>query len=188
MPVEMEPFLTQTTQTLTLRTKTQLPVDDKSRSLVSIPQQKRRSDRTFFRQFLRFSLVGGLNTAVDLFILNSLLWFWPTHDTWLLLCFNTIAYTIGAINSFVWNKYWTFRRYEPITFKEVWRFALTTLFGIACNDSILWVVGNTLHPAMLSATLWANLSKLCAIGGTVLISYLGMRLWVFVHRSQEVQK
>ena len=41
-------------------------------------------------------------------------------------------------------------------------------------------MGTLLHPVFVSAVLWANASKLVAIGGTVLISYLGMRLWVFV--------
>lgn len=175
------------TQTLALRTQTPTPIDNERRISISAPEQQQRRGRYFFQQLLRFSLVGGLNTAIDLLILNGLLWFWPTHITLLLMGFNTIAYTVGAINSFLCNKYWTFRRHEPITFREVSRFALTTLFGIACNDAILWIVGTILHPTLLSATLWANLSKLCAIGGTVLISYLGMRLWVFVHTPPEAQ-
>jgi putative flippase GtrA len=140
---------------------------------------------TSLAQFARFGLVGGLNTLIDLVILNGLLWLVPTRSTGLLLIFNSIAYSVGAINSFLLNKYWTFRvtgRAQP---KEVGRFALTTLAGMACNTLILWVMSSLLHPVLLSAVLWANASKLVAIGGTVLISYLGMRLWVFVHPVQE---
>jgi Glycosyl transferase family 2 len=46
---------------------------------------------------------------------------------------------------------------------------------------------NILHPAYLNPTLWTNVSKVAAIGGTLLVSYLGMRLWVFVQSSHEKQ-
>jgi hypothetical protein len=35
--------------------------------------------------------------------------------------------------------------------------------------------------------VWANASKVVAIAGTALISYLGMRLWVFVSNAQKEQ-
>ncbi len=149
------------------------------------PASRQRKLGASLAQFARFGLVGGLNTLIDLLILNGLLWLVPTRSTGLLLIFNSIAYSVGAINSFLLNKYWTFRvagRAQP---QEVGRFALTTLAGIACNTLILWVMSSLLHPVLLSAVLWANASKLVAIGGTVLISYLGMRLWVFVHPIQE---
>ena len=37
---------------------------------------------------------------------------------------------------------------------------------------------------LLNPTLWANGLKLFAIVGTALISYLGMRLWVFMRKGQ----
>ncbi|HKF39300.1 MAG TPA: glycosyltransferase family 2 protein, partial [Ktedonobacteraceae bacterium] len=43
------------------------------------------------------------------------------------------------------------------------------------------------HPFLVNATVWANASKVVAIGGTALISYLGMRLWVFASNAQKGQ-
>jgi putative flippase GtrA len=136
------------------------------------------------KQMLRFALVGSLNTVIDLAVLNCLLWVWPTHHNSVLLLDNSIAFSIGAINSFLLNKYWTFQRTGYPGTQEITRFALTTLAALALNDSILWVISGLLHPVFLSAPLWANVSKLGAIAGTVLLSYLGMRLWVFVHASK----
>ena len=59
-------------------------------------------------QVLRFGLVGGLNTIVDLLILNMLLLLFPSDSTRMILIFSAIAYSIGAVNSFLLNKYWTF--------------------------------------------------------------------------------
>jgi putative flippase GtrA len=53
-------------------------------------------------------LVGGLNTLVDLLILNGLLWLFPTTSSLTLLVYSSLAYSLGAVNSFLLNKYWTF--------------------------------------------------------------------------------
>jgi putative flippase GtrA len=133
-----------------------------------------------FRQLLRFGVVGCLNTVIDLLALNALFWLFPTRNIGLLLVENSLAYSVGAVNSFLLNKYWTFRFAGRARQREVGRFALTTLAGVACNNLLLWLMGTLLHPVFVSAVLWANAAKLVAIGGSVLISYLGMRLWVFV--------
>src|SRR5260370_15852643 len=59
-------------------------------------------------QFIRFCIVGGLNTFVDVLIFNLLVWGLPTHDSGLLVVYNSLSYLIGAVNSFCWNKLWTF--------------------------------------------------------------------------------
>jgi len=136
-------------------------------------------------QFIRFSIVGGLNTSLDLLILNALLWLFPTTSTILILLFNSLAYSLGAVNSFLFNKYWTFAHQQRIKWSEVRRFAVTTLLGIGCNDTLIWSANNLFHPLISNRSLWMNASKIVAIAGTVFVSYLGMRLWVFANRSQQ---
>jgi hypothetical protein len=50
------------------------------------------------------------------------------------------------------------------------------------------LMGSLLQAAQLNVTLWTNGSKVAAIGGTMLGSYLGLRLWVFVLSSYEKQE
>ncbi len=140
-----------------------------------------------FKQVVRFALTGGLNTLVDLLILNGLLWLFPTGSSGMLLAYNSLAYSTGAINSFLLNKYWTFGQKRRTTRAELARFALITLCSIAWSGLILWLASRALHPFLFNTTVWANVSKLVAIGGTALISYLGMRLWVFVSKQSEKQ-
>lgn len=137
------------------------------------------------RQVLRFGLVGGLNTLVDLLILSGLLWLFPTTSSLMLLAYNSLAYSLGAVNSFLLNKYWTFGQKQRTTRRELARFTLTTLCGIGWSTSIIWLASNALHPFLVNPTVWANASKVIAIGGTALISYQGMRLWVFVSQAQK---
>jgi len=139
-------------------------------------------------QFVRFGMVGILNTLIDVLALNILLWQFPTHNANLLLIYNSLAYTLGALNSFCLNKYWTFKRKRSTTGGEVVRFAIINVIGIACNDITIWVVARILHPLISSNILWANISKLSAISVTLLVSYFGMRLWVFANAPQKRQK
>src|SRR6266567_4673056 len=138
-------------------------------------------------QVLRFGLVGGLNTIVDLLILNMLLLLIPTSSTRMILIYSAIAYSLGAVNSFLLNKYWTFGYRQRTTWREVVRFIVTTLCGIGWSSIILWLASNALHPLLINATIWANASKVIAISGTALISYLGMSLWVFVNKARKEQ-
>jgi putative flippase GtrA len=140
------------------------------------------------RQVLRFGLVGGLNTLVDLMILNGLLLLFPTTSTLMLLAYNSLAYSLGGVNSFLSNKYWTFGYRQRTTCRELMRFTLTTLCGIGWSNSILWLASAVLHPFLVNPTVWANASKELAIAGTALISYAGMRLWVFVSKAQKEQE
>jgi putative flippase GtrA len=136
-------------------------------------------------QVLRFGMVGGLNTIVDLLILNMLLLLFPTNSTRMILIFGAIAYSIGAVNSFLLNKYWTFGYRQRTSWREVARFVVTTLLGIGWSSIILWFASNALHPLLINPTIWANVSKVIAIFGTVTINYLGMSLWVFVSKASK---
>nr|BBH93034.1 hypothetical protein KTA_12330 [Thermogemmatispora argillosa] len=146
-------------------------------------QRRRRSWN--IGQLLRFAITGGLNTLIDILVLNALVWLLDVKSTPLLLACNIAAYCAGAINSFILNKYWTFGTREPINGGELVRFALITLSGSLWSSAILWLAGLALEHVLINPTLWTNAAKIIAIGGTALISYLGLRLWVFVQRRPD---
>lgn len=132
-----------------------------------------------FLQLLRFFIVGGLNTFVDLLVFNLLVWGLPTQDSGLLIVYNSLAYLIGAVNSFCWNKLWTFKQRSSATNDQVLRFALVTSLGIICNDAFLWLATTILTSLSLTGFLWINVAKVSAIAGSVAVSYVGMRFSVF---------
>ena len=55
-------------------------------------------------QLLRFCIVGGLNTLIDLIVFNMFVQIFPTQNIHHLILYNSIAYFVGAFNSFCWNK------------------------------------------------------------------------------------
>ena len=139
-------------------------------------------------QFLRFCLVGGVNTLIDLLMLNLLLWRFPTHNVQVLVVYNSVAYTSGAVSSFFLNKYWTFRRRQRPTRREVVRFALSLCFEILYSNGLVWLAGKALQPVITNPTLWGNVSKLLAVACGTVISFACMRFWTFASVSRDRPK
>jgi putative flippase GtrA len=146
--------------------------------------------KSTFWQFLRYCLVGGANTIIDLLVLNVLLWRIPTHNAQTLVLYNSFAYTCGALSSFFLNKYWTFRRRQRATLREVVRFALSLLLEVIYSGALIWLAGKALQPFIGNPTLWGNASKLIAVVIGTVISYSFMRFWIFAggpHNPQDRQ-
>lgn len=141
--------------------------------------------RTSLWQVMRFGIVGGLNTAIDLLVFNVIIFCFPTQMPALLVTYNAFAYATGALNSYILNKFWTFKHTQAIKSKEVGRFVLINAFGILCNSILVGLISISVSHSLLSNTLiWANTAKVLAILGTSTLSYLGMRLWVFADKFQ----
>ncbi len=130
-------------------------------------------------QVVRFGIVGSLNTLIDVLALNLLLLYAPTHNAALLVIYNSIAYTLGTGNSYFLNRYWTFRSQQKATGSEILRFVLLSVAGIFCNDSLIWLTAGITHSLITNSWVWANTAKATAVVGTAVLSYFGMRLWVF---------
>lgn len=139
-------------------------------------------------QFLRYCLVGGANTLVDLLVLNALLWCFPTNNVLVLVAYNSVAYSSGAVTSFFLNKYWTFGRKQRTTGREVVRFAFILVLEILFSNGLVWLAGKALQPVIANPALWGNASKLLAVAGGAVLSYAFMRFWIFAGRSQKRSK
>ena len=135
-------------------------------------------------QFLRYCLVGGVNTIIDVSVLNALLWRFPTHNVHLLVVENSVAYASGAVSSFFLNKYWTFRRKQRPTRREGGRFLISVALEIVSSNGLLWLAGMALSPFIANVTVWGNASKLLAVAANAVFSYLLMRFWIFAGGPQ----
>ena len=113
-------------------------------------------------QAVKFGAVGILNTAIDLglyFVLTRWLGLGG-----LPVVAKSISYTAGILNSFLWNKFWTFQS-RAGTMKTLLPFILTALVGLGINAGTLQVCLKTLH-----------LPELVALGAATLITLF----WNFV--------
>ncbi len=152
------------------------------------PIHKAQGWRSTFIQFLRYCVVGGLNTVIDIGMLNILLWRFPTHTVQVLVVYSAVAYSCGAISSFFLNKYWTFRRTQRATIRELVRFAISIVLEILYSSALVWLAGQALQPLIANPTVWGNASKLVAVGCGAVLSYLLMRFWTFANGPQPQHK
>ena len=118
-------------------------------------------------EFLRFGLVGIVNTAVD-FVVFVLLYRGTGLDP--LLC-NVVAFLVAVTNSYLLNHHWTFRGSgSTLSFVAYVRFAALNAGGL--------VIG-TLAILLLGRFMPLELAKLIAAGLTLIWNYTCSKLFVF---------
>ena len=147
-----------------------------------------RARRSTFWQFLRYCLVGGANTLLDLLVLNVLLWGFPTKNVLILVVYNSVAYSGGAVTSFFLNKYWTFGHKRRTTRRQVVRFSIILALEILYSNGLVWLAGKVLQPLITNPTLWGNISKLLAVVVGAVLFYAFMRFWIFAKGSHDQDK
>ena len=122
--------------------------------------------------FVRFCMVGVLNTTVDLsvyYVLTRELW--TFHDS-----FSTaklISYLAATVCSFTINKYWTFKKNGRVKFAELFRFYSTIGLGIFINVGLQYYLAAILGMDDLLAAVFAG--GVTAIGSFVLAKWFVFR-------------
>ena len=129
--------------------------------------------------FFKFFCVGVLNTALDLMVLNILIYFFGTgvHGE-LFVVFKSISFLAAVANSYILNKWWVFRHDTPTNVKEPLLFLIISAVGFWINVSISFAVF-TLFVQQASPQLAANIG---ALMGTFVVlgwNFLGYRFLVF---------
>ncbi|MGG6431558.1 GtrA family protein [Anoxybacillus sp. D401a] len=114
--------------------------------------------------FIRFIVVGISNTVVDwllFFFFVSL----SVPQVWA----QTFAYSAGVINSYMWNRIWTFRVKGPIM-KQFVRFLMLNFCSLMVTIIVLYGCNQ-----MFSVFF----SKFMATISGIVINWIGSRMWVF---------
>ncbi len=134
-----------------------------------------------FFEFSKFAVVGVLNSGVDFGVLNLLMLVTGLASGAAFLAFKSASVTLGVINSYLWNKYWTFDSSKsPGGRRELTAFIAVTLVAVGLNvvgaDLIVNVVG---APRGISAKVWANIGAISGAGLTLFANFFGYRFFVF---------
>ena len=118
-------------------------------------------------RFIKFGMVGVLNTLVNwiiFFILNLFGMYY--------ILANIIAYTLGTINSYLWNTLWVFKYREKASADTTIKFIILNLVGLGLNTGILYILVDLY-----------NLNKFIGLVITtiivMIINYVVNKLWVF---------
>lgn len=132
--------------------------------------------RPFVFQFGKFFVVGGLNTFLDLGILNFLILITNITEGYLFSVFKAVSFIITVINSYLWNKLWTFNKREG---SFVLFFMVVTgsfLINVGVASFLVNVVG---APEGISPKVWDNIAALSSVVFVLTWNFLGMKFFVF---------
>lgn len=138
-------------------------------------------------QFVRFGLIGGLNTGVDLVILNILMFIFSVYEGAGYSIIKATSFCFAATLSYFLNKHWAFKdtskSKRAIQFSQ---FFAVSVVGAIINVSIATLIVTFIKPLFgaeliipLSDQLWGTIG---ALGGTaigLIWNFLGYKLLVF---------
>lgn len=124
-------------------------------------------------QFLKFSVVGAMNTAIDFAVYATLLRWTHLHY----LNANIFAFIAGATNSYLWNRWWTFSHDDQRWHRQATKFLIVLVSGFMINEALLYLL-----------VAHAHIPKLLA-KAPVIIIVLGWnfglsRVWAFRGRKE----
>lgn len=131
-------------------------------------------------QAAKFFLVGTLNTFIDLGVLNILILITATAAGLFYSIFKTISFVGATINSYFWNKFWTFEKKGTSPPKEFLKFVALAAIGLLINVSVASFVVNIIGPQFgMTANLWATLGAIVAAFFAFVWNFLASKFLVF---------
>lgn len=132
-------------------------------------------------QLARFILVGGLNFLIDMGVLNFLIFATGISTGIIQSSFKASSFLIAVINSYVWNKYWIFKRdaTENI-YREFFQFLIISVIGFSINIGIDYIFVNMVSPfGGMALKTWAQFSAMVASALAMIWNFMGYKFIVF---------
>lgn len=119
--------------------------------------------KSFF-QFIRFGIVGVLNTLIDFGVLNFLSFIFNIAMGLPVIVFKTAAVGTAMTNSYFFNKHWVFKSKEGSgRLQESALFVVFTVFGMSLNAAIVYYFSTYLNPIFgITEIIWLNIGNVLA--------------------------
>lgn len=123
--------------------------------------------RNILHQFIKYSIVGVSNALIGFGTMFLLFNFFKVNY----LVANTAGYILGLINSFIWNKKWTFQSGNHYS-KEIVRFILVFIMSYVSNLVFLIILVEILNVNQ-------NISFVLSSVIYIAVGFTANRLWTF---------
>ena len=134
-----------------------------------------------FRELMSFAIVGVLNTAIDLAVLNSLIAVSRRGRSGLVYSlFKAVSFLAALVNSYFMNRAWTF----PATFlrtrtKQLGRFFLVSVSGLLINVATASSVASLIQPIPGLEKYWPSVAGLVGALCGLAFNFAGYKYLVF---------
>ncbi|WP_297990702.1 GtrA family protein [Anoxybacillus sp.] len=116
--------------------------------------------------FIRFAVVGIGNTIVDFGVFFLLISMGVSY-MFAQLC----SYSAGVMNSYVWNRKWTFRVLEKASVQQFFQFVIVNIISLSATVMLLKLLQLT------AISLFVSKAIATIVG--MAINFIGNRFWVF---------
>ena len=127
------------------------------------------------RQFVKFAVVGGIGTIVNLVVLKASLFLWgrlvgdPTLTVELMA--SGLAFAVAVVNNYLLNRWWTFRSTGSFA-GEFLKFLTVSIAGLGLNELAFWVFRGQIGIGVL-------ISQCLAILCVLPFNFIANKLWSF---------
>lgn len=120
------------------------------------------------RQFIKFGLVG-----LSSFIIDAGVYFVATRYLGVFYVFaKSISFLVAVINSYIWNRRWTFRSENAQKAQEFVKFLVVAGIGFGLNVSIMFIAVSKMHLLDLYGLILATII-------VTIWNFTINKLWVF---------
>ncbi|MEK7631099.1 MAG: GtrA family protein [Patescibacteria group bacterium] len=135
----------------------------------------------FLKQLGRFGIVGLMNVCVDIGIATTLRRAYEIDPKSAeMLPILVVASAIAIINSYFWQRMWTFAEKAPPSSKEFIAFVVVTLVGLGLNTVVsVAIIHGVGALDALSADRILTISKIAATAVSLFWNFLGYKFIVF---------
>ena len=135
-------------------------------------------------QFFKFFVVGFFNASLDFSVLNLLSYFTGVYSGFYIIFLNSAAFLVAVINSYFWNKYWTFSQQGGVEGKEFLKFIAVSFVGLTLNSFLVYVI-TTFVPLFngLTPQFLENFAKALASAVSLVWNFIGYKFFVFSARG-----
>lgn len=139
-------------------------------------------------QFVRFGLIGGLNTGVDLLVLNTLMFSTGVFSGALYIFFKSISFIFASTFSYFMNKRWAFKdNSKEKAVQKFSQFFAVSLVGMVINVSVAAVAVIYLQPIIatqipllaFSPEIWGSIGGLFGTAVGLIWNFFGYKFIVF---------
>ena len=128
-------------------------------------------DRVGFFELGKYGIIGVLNTMLNAGAYNLLIFITNIASGITLDIFFIAAFIVTVVNSFFWNKFWSFaeKNIENIKKEAIQFFGISAAVALV-NAVILHIIVNVIGaPSGVEPKIWANV----ALGFTIITAFLG---------------